>query len=534
MCCCSTAAATGWTPTSLCALAVNRRLVVDEALTATASEICRAVDGLPLAIELAAAGLRSLTPAEVADGLGRPLAIGEHALSDLPDRQQTLEATIGWSYELLSTEEQATLRSAAVFSGGFTADALDAVVGRPAGRSLRALRLASLARRDAGGERQGLLGLVRAFALARLTDPDEERELRARHREWFAALVAPTIAAFDRGEPAAALGAPLIADHPNLRAALESAIAERDAETATTLALGMRPLWFAGTLRQEGQEFAERICDELEVAPETEMALLRAASFLDGGVARPDGKPGSTRRLLERATQLGNRDALANATVNLFAHAMNARDRDEPRRLRPALLEVATPDTDSGASGWIHYALALEAYVDGDFARATEHAARGVELAQAFGHPFRLAAVTNAWLLAKSARDGAIAHGELTATLEVIGRPGLKPLSVIGLWFVARYASGVQSPTAAIWLTHAERLVAELDTDLWPESTLREETATLVTDDEVAAARVGTASRDHQAALADATAWLGERDPVEQSVRQLDLRPTGSIRLDGA
>ena len=85
-----------------CALAADRTFVVDAEATQTVARICRALDGLPLAIELAASRSHSLTPAQIAEQLAQPLSIGEHALRDLPDRQQTLEATIRWSYDLLT------------------------------------------------------------------------------------------------------------------------------------------------------------------------------------------------------------------------------------------------------------------------------------------------------------------------------------------------------------------------------------------------------------------------------------------------
>jgi hypothetical protein len=98
--------------------------------------ICRALDGLPLAIELAASRCHLLTLAEIHEQLSRPLLIGERSLRDLPDRHQTLRATIGWSYELLSDSAQEMLRAAGVFLGGFTPAALESVLGRTPGGAL--------------------------------------------------------------------------------------------------------------------------------------------------------------------------------------------------------------------------------------------------------------------------------------------------------------------------------------------------------------------------------------------------------------
>ena len=143
----------------------NRKLEVDPAVSRTVAEICRALDGLPLAIELAASRSRSLHPGEIADQIATPLSIGEHSLRDLPARQQTLQATIRWSYDLLTPGAQRVLRSAGVFLDGFTLPALEAVADRPVGSEIDELLEASLVRRQTGDGRYELLELVRAFAL---------------------------------------------------------------------------------------------------------------------------------------------------------------------------------------------------------------------------------------------------------------------------------------------------------------------------------------------------------------------------------
>ena len=139
----------------------NRKLEVDVTVSRTAAEICRALDGLPLAIELAASRSRSFSPGQIAEQIAMPLSIGENAIRDLPARQQTLQATIRWSYDLLTAGAQQVLRSAAVFLGGFTLPALEAVSDEPAGSEIDELLEASLVRRQSGDGRYELLELVR-------------------------------------------------------------------------------------------------------------------------------------------------------------------------------------------------------------------------------------------------------------------------------------------------------------------------------------------------------------------------------------
>ncbi len=493
----------------------NRKLEAGPAVSRTVAEICRALDGLPLAIELAASRSRSLHPEQIADQIATPLSIGEHSLRDLPARQQTLQATIQWSYDLLTPGAQELLRSAAVFLDGFTLAALEAVADRPVGSEIDELLEASLVRRQTGDGRYELLELVRAFALDNLRLTERASVQRLRHRRYFAAHVAPAGTAFDDGGAPGELAAPLLADHANLRAALEDAIEMGDQPSATALALGLRPLWIAGTLRREAQEFADRLLDRFSMPGEQAVALLRAVAYLDYGPTASSWH----RRLAAVANEIGDQEALTVATGNLFGLALNARDRNEMRRLRPSLIALITPDTSPKSAGWIHYYLALDAYIDGQLESACEHALLSVAKAQEIGHEVMLASGVGTHLLARSALDGAIDLAALIEGLELMRRPSVQPLSAFGLWLVARYAAGVAPDTAGRWLVHAERTVATLDSELWPESVLRDETLAVLRIEDVDDLRDGVQPLDHAAALAQAVVWLGEREPGERAPR---------------
>ena len=101
----------------------------------------------------------------------------------------------------------------------------------------------------------------------------------------------------------------------------------------------------------------------------------------------------------------------------------------------------------------------------------------------------------------------------------------MQPLSAFGLWLVARYAAGVAPETAGRWLVHAERTVAALDSELWPESVLRDETLAVLGIANVDELRDGVQPLDHAAALAQAITWLSGRDSDERSVRLVDALP---------
>ncbi len=499
-----------------CALAANRKLEVDAELMRTVAVVCRALDGLPLAIELAASRSRSLTPGQIADELAKPLSIGEHALRDLPDRQQTLGATIRWSYDLLGLGAREVLGAAAVFLGGFTLLALEAVVGRSAHAELDELLEASLVRRQTDEGRFELPELVRAFSVQEIQTRDELLEARARHRRHFATQVRSSSQAFDEGDAPGELAAPLLADHANLRAALEDAIEKGDQESTLALALGLRPLWIAGMLRQESQELVDRLLERFPIPADREVPLLQAVAFLDYGPAAKDWH----RRLAARAAEIGDREALVTATGNLFGRALNTRDRDEMRRLRPELLALITPETSTKGLGWINYFLALDAYVDGQLDAACEYASVSAEHAEAIGHEFMLAGAVANRLLSQSARDGVIRQPDLADVLERTRRPGVPPLAAFALWFVARYAAGVAPETAGQWLAHSARILTALGVELWPECVLREETLAVLGISDLDAALASTPPLDHAAALAAAAAWLAGRDPGEQAPRR--------------
>jgi len=496
-------------------LFVHRALAADPGLRLgpedhrTVAAICRALDGLPLAIELAASRCHLLTPAQMHEQLSRPLSLGERALRDLPDRQQTLHSTIAWSYELLTVSAQAALRGAGAFLGGFTPAALQAVIGRTPGTDLSELREASLVRRQADPGRFELLELVRAFALDACREAGESANVHACHRRYFAELVAPVSATFDGGAAAGELSASLRADHANLRAAFADAVQAGDQESAIGLALGLRPLWIAGNLRQESGELAERLLDRFSIAGEQELALLRIVAVLGHPAEKWQG------RFAQRAAELGDQEALGVATTQIFGRAMNARDREEMRRLRPTLLSLIAAGTSPRVLGWVHYSLWAEAYVDDRFEAAYQHACSSVELAAEIGHEYMLVCALLARLLAGSAVSGEITQPDVAEVIKSARRHGVHSVGVAALWFVARYAAGVDPESAGRWLTLAERIHIELDPGRLPEDVLREEVMAVLGIIDLEPLLAATPPSDPAATLDEAVAWVAARSPTE-------------------
>jgi predicted ATPase len=209
---------------------VNESFALDAESASEIAEICRIVDGLPLAIELAAAWVRILSPAALQRRLQEGRGILRDGARDLPDRQRTLTNTIAWSYDLLPPEDQRAFRRLAVFRGGIAVDAAAAVIwDTPITDPLWALsRLDALvqanllqATPDPTGEpRFHMLQMIQEFAIGVLRESGEWDEVAAAHADYFGALAAEA-RDHSRTDDAAQWFARIGLDFANLRAAVE-------------------------------------------------------------------------------------------------------------------------------------------------------------------------------------------------------------------------------------------------------------------------------------------------------------------------
>ena len=212
----------------------------------TVAAICERLDGMPLAIELAAARVRSLSPERILDGLSRRFHLLTGGSRTAPARQQTLQASVEWSHGLLGEEEQALLRRLAAFSGGFSLDAAEEVAaGEPLERWEILTLLSDLVDRSLvtfDGDRYRLLQTIHDFASARLLDAGEEHAVRERHADHFVRMAeeaAADIEATARPETLAAVEG----DHENLRAALQWSMDTHAGERALRLVVALTPYW---------------------------------------------------------------------------------------------------------------------------------------------------------------------------------------------------------------------------------------------------------------------------------------------------
>jgi predicted ATPase/DNA-binding SARP family transcriptional activator len=239
------------------------------------SEICRRVDCLPLAIELAAARTREYSPAEMLEALPGPLQIAGEGGRDLPERQRTLRAAIDWSHELLAPDEQALLARLGVFLGGCTVAA--AAVVCDAGRSrLASLVAKSLLYEGIGGDgslRFSMLEAVREYALERLRASGGIGEARARHATYYASLAEAT--GGDDEEPDWSV---VEEEHDNLRAAIDWSHETGAADVELRLVASLWLFWSTRGHLREGWTRIEAALAQGSTQP----GQLRARA-MDGG-----------------------------------------------------------------------------------------------------------------------------------------------------------------------------------------------------------------------------------------------------------
>jgi predicted ATPase/class 3 adenylate cyclase len=319
------------------ALFVDRARAIDPAFDLTTdnapavAEICVRLDGLPLAIELAAARIRLLPPSAILARLGQRLQILAVQSPNLPARQRTLRAAIDWSWELLDEGERALLERLAVFSGGWDLEAADAVC-RPAELGIELLDgMASLldksllVRLDAEAPRFTMLQIIGEYATEQLVARGEQSDAARRHALYFLDLVEalePSLSG-----PAAAGGtARLTPEQDNLRAALNWAIDAGEPDIGMRLASALWRFWQRRGQLREGRAWLDRF---LALPGASEPTALRARGLTAaGGVAYWQGDEamhGYYSDALAIYRSLDDRQGVADSLQNLAFAVMTSR-----------------------------------------------------------------------------------------------------------------------------------------------------------------------------------------------------------------
>jgi predicted ATPase/class 3 adenylate cyclase len=240
------------------------------------AEISRRLDSLPLAIELAAARVKVLPPGELLDRLERRLAVLTGARRDLPERQRTLRATIEWSYDLCSPEEQQLFGRLAVFLGGFTLEAAETVCDATLD-TLQALLDKNLIRRE--GERFSMLETIREYAVERLEDSGAADEVRRRHAEYMTEL-AESVEGDYLGPEQASLQKRFRAEWDNVRAALGWALEAGEVEVGLRLIGALTMLWLDRNVAVEAEQWLQAFLER----PGDVDAGIRAKALMTGAM----------------------------------------------------------------------------------------------------------------------------------------------------------------------------------------------------------------------------------------------------------
>jgi predicted ATPase len=290
------------------------------------AELCRRLDNLPLAVELAAARASVLSPAQMLERLGQRLDLLKGG-RDADARQQTLRATIEWSHDLLNEAERALFARLAVFHGGCTLDAAEQVISADID-TLQSLVDKSLLRFS--DERYWMLETIREFALSMLGRLAEADELKAHHADYFLALAR-------EAEPnmrmySADWLARLERDHDNLRAALDYFAAAHDATRLMTLTGSLTDLWAYGGHVQEGwQRVTAALATDAQPSAARARVLVGAADLADNR-----GDTSSAKRLSSEGlaiyTSLGEKWWMAYALGQLGLAAIEDADYDGAKR----------------------------------------------------------------------------------------------------------------------------------------------------------------------------------------------------------
>jgi predicted ATPase/class 3 adenylate cyclase len=383
------------------AMAVRPDFAVTSANAPAVAEICVRLDGLPLAIELAAARVRVLTPQAIMERLGDRLNLLSGGSRDLPERQQTLRGAIAWSHDLLDEADQRVFARFAVFAGGARLDAIETVVfGRDDPTdpldAIASLVDKSLIRQESepGGEsRFRMLSTIREYAMERLAERGEAEELRERHAAWVVSLAeesAPRVF----GEEQRPVLDRYEMEHDNIRAALAWAAESGHTETALRLLASTWRFWQMRGFLAEARETAEHVLalHDSEDLPDARGAALEAA----GGIAYWQADIDASRtwygEALDLARASGDLPRIANAVYNMsFTYSfseLSEADAVKAREIATEAVDLFRELGEEGGTARALWGLSTAEFYARNYPRAAELAGEALEIFRRLGDRF--------------------------------------------------------------------------------------------------------------------------------------------------
>jgi predicted ATPase/class 3 adenylate cyclase len=370
----------------------NARAVVD---------ICARLDGLPLAIELAAARVKVLAPEAILPRLRNRLALLTTGARDLPARQRTLRGAIEWSYELLQPHEQTLFRRLSVFAGGCSLDAVDAVcnpaeeLGIDTLDGVASLVDKSLVRRvdaSSADPRVRMLETIREYSSASLEAASETAMLRERHAAYFLTLSEKLEPEFTGADPARSLDV-LERDHDNLRAALRWSLDAGRVEVGLRLGGAVWRFWQQRSHLSEGRAWLDELCKHPAAAAPTEARAKGLTA--QGGLAYWQSDFISAKRAYDESLTIyrliGLERGVAEALHNLGYMAMVSGDIAGLRTLQTDSLAGFEALGDRDGMTKAREALVLASLLEGDYERARLLEEENLKVYREVGARYRIA-----------------------------------------------------------------------------------------------------------------------------------------------
>jgi hypothetical protein len=466
------------------------------------AELCRRLDDLPLALELAAARTSVLSPAQILARLAQRLDLLEGGRDSDP-RQQTLRATIAWSHDLLDVKERKLFARLAVFNGGCTLEAAEEVADADLD-TLQSLVEKSLLRHT--HERFWMLETIREYARECLADGGEEAELRRRHATHLLRLAEDA-----NREPLAEVLPRVSAEYENLRSALEWAREQREDEILLRLVAAIGDYWdFLGLVR-EARGWVALALERGAWPRRARMRVLRRA-IGQACDARAFGRAGTLLAEYSRAAEQGGDEHELLLAKHLSANlAAESGDLEAARVAFAALSrlarEVGDRDVEAIATvnlGWVEMNL-------GDFRAGLRHSTEAAELFRELGREWGYSvALADCGRNSLGLEEWALAEDSFRQALAILNRLGAKP----------RIAIAAEGLAAALVAKREEERAAQL---LGAAAALRDELELGLTD--------AFEEQIHERAVADAQAALGEEAFAAAWARGQTMTPEEIVQL---
>ena len=372
------------------AVLVQPHLNLTNANPVAIAQICVRLDGIPLAIELAAARVKSLSIDQIAVRLDDRFRLLTGGSRTAIPRQQTLRATIDWSYNLLSEPERALLERLSVFAGGWTLEAAEAIgTGGDVQKTsvfdlLTNLVNKSLVIFNPGEERFGMLETVRQYAREKLIARGEEDIYVGAHIGYFLQL-AEEAESYQAGDEQVKWFNRLEADHDNLRAALEASLKRRDGN-ALRIAGALGQFWWVHSHLKEGRAWLQRVLSSEKQLDNTDHGN---ALFWSSVLARHQGDYGAAKRFakesLELYRKLDHKEGMAKSLNSLGSMEYFLKDYARARELFAEALSVYQELENGLGIAKALNNLGISAHTQGDFAEARRFYQESVDICRNLG-----------------------------------------------------------------------------------------------------------------------------------------------------